>query len=92
MSVAAGFAQTIEAALRDNTPDAIDDDAFRRAMTAMIRLYAAKAEDAGAELPPFAPDAVTTTEAVVLACAIIRAAGLNLFDVAMWFGRPSAGL
>ena len=27
-------------------------------------------------------------ETVVTACAMIRAADLNLFDIAMWFQRP----
>ena len=31
--------------------------------------------------------AVTATETVVADCALIRAADLNLFDVAMWFHR-----
>ncbi|MGP0001081.1 MAG: hypothetical protein ACLPKW_25520, partial [Acetobacteraceae bacterium] len=32
--------------------------------------------------------AQAATETAVAACAMIRAAELNLFDIAMWFGRP----
>jgi hypothetical protein len=35
---------------------------------------------------------VTATETAVTACAMIRAADLNLFDIAMWFQRPVARL
>ena len=37
---------------------------------------------------PFPQHAVTATETVVTACAMIRAADLNMFDVAIWFHRP----
>ena len=35
---------------------------------------------------------VTATETAVAACAMIRAAESNLFDIAMWFRRPVARL
>ena len=38
-------------------------------------------------LAPFPEGEVTATESVVAACALIRAADLNMFDVAMWFHR-----
>ena len=38
------------------------------------------------------PEQVTATETAVAACAMIRAADLNLFDIAMWFQRPVARL
>ena len=44
-------------------------------------------ERRGGELKPFADGEVTATESVVAACALIRAADLNMFDVAMWFHR-----
>jgi hypothetical protein len=37
---------------------------------------------------PVAPGTVTATETVVTACGLIRAADLNMFDVAIWFHRP----
>jgi hypothetical protein len=88
---AENFAALADAA-RQGTLDAVPDDALRRVLTATIRLYAAKSEAAQAEIVPFAPEDVTATEAVTLACGVIRGAGLNLFDVAMWFGRSSGGL
>lgn len=56
-------------------------------LAAAVKVYAAKIERRGT-VKPFRDGAVTTTESVVAACALIRAADLNLFDVAMWFNRP----
>jgi hypothetical protein len=81
------FADAAAAALRRGNLDAISDNDLRKVLTAAVKLYAAKAERHG-EIAPFAGGAVTATETVVAACAMIRAADLNLFDVAMWFHRP----
>lgn len=88
--VAAAFCDVVTAALQRGELDAIPDDALRRVLTAAVKLYAAKAEAADGELAPFEVGAVTATETVVTACAMIRAAELNLFDIAMWFQRPVA--
>jgi len=93
LATAAGeFCEAVTAGLRDGDPDAIDDAVLRDVLTAAVKAYAAKSEAAGGELAPFEPGAVTATEAAVAACAIIRAADLNLFDIAMWFQRPVARL
>jgi hypothetical protein len=81
------FTRVAEQALRRGEPDAISDRALRGVLTSAVKLYAAKVEKHGAELMPVDQGAVTATESVVAACALIRAAGLNLFDVAMWFHR-----
>ena len=88
----ADFIAATNAALAAGAPGQVSDEAMRAVLTAVIRLYAAKSERADAEPEPFAAESVTATEAVTLACAVIRGAGLNLFDVAMWYGRPAAGL
>lgn len=88
----AGFVERARAAVAGGTPEAIADEDLQDVLTAAIRLYAAKAEATGTPPAAFAPDQVTPTEAVVLACAVIRGAGLNLFDVAMWFSRQTGGL
>jgi hypothetical protein len=89
---AAAFSDAVTAALRDGEPDAIDAATLRGVLTAAVKAYVAKCEAAGGELAPFEPEAVTATEAAVTACALIRAADLNLFDIAMWFQRPVARL
>ena len=83
----AGFATLAAAALKRGEPDAIPDDLLRQTLAAAVKVYAAKAERRGSALAPFNEGTVTATESVVAACALIRAADLNMFDVAMWFHR-----
>jgi hypothetical protein len=89
-TLAASFDRAVATALRSGDVHAISDDALRQVLTAAVKAYAAKAEATDVEFAPFAPDALTATEVAVAACAMIRAADLNLFDIAMWFGRPVA--
>ena len=70
--------------LAERTDLSADD--VRAIVSAATRLYASASEQAGRELPPLMPD-VSTTEAVTLACALIRSHNLTPFDMAMWFGR-----
>ena len=87
----AAFCRAVEGALRRGDVPALTDAQLRRVLTAVVKTYAAKAENAEREIAPFVDGAVTPTEAVIAACAMIRAVDLNLFDVAMWFRRPVAG-
>jgi hypothetical protein len=89
-TIGAEFCDQVAAALQSGELDSIPDDALRRVLSAAIKAYAAKAEAAEDEFAPFDADAVTATETAVTACAMIRAAHLNLFDIAMWFQRPVA--
>ena len=84
----ADFSVAVRAALKRGEPDAISDRALQRNLTAAVKLYAAKVERRGHDVAPFPSGAVTATETVVTACGLIRAADLNMFDVAIWFHRP----
>jgi len=64
----------------------LTEDEVRAIVSAATRLYANASTQAGFELPPLTPD-VSTTDAVTLACALIRSHNLTPFDMAMWFGR-----
>ncbi|MDB5571722.1 MAG: hypothetical protein JWN93_2905 [Hyphomicrobiales bacterium] len=81
----------IEDALARGEGHEVPDDVLQRVFTAAARAYAAKVEASGREVPPFAPQSVSATEAVTTACAMIRAADLNMFDVTMWFNRQGRG-
>jgi hypothetical protein len=85
---AAEFCAQAREALKRGTPDAISDRALAEVLTAAAKIYAAKVERRGHDVAPFTPGAITATETVVTACGMIRAADLNLFDVAIWFHRP----
>ena len=85
-SLGGDFVDAAEHALASGKLDAVSDAELEQVMTAAVRLYAAKAES---DVPPavVAPDRVTPTDIVVTVSALIRAAGLNLWDVSMWFNR-----
>ena len=80
------FVTAAEHALQSGQLDRVSDAELERVMTAAVRLYAAKAEG---DNPPavVAPELVTPTDIVVTVSALIRAVGLNLWDVSMWFNR-----
>jgi hypothetical protein len=69
-------------------------DVSREDVTALVsgavKLYATSAEEAESDVPVI--DAtVSTTEAMVVACALLRAHHLNPFDLALWFSRTARG-
>jgi hypothetical protein len=84
----ADFCAAVRDALKRGQPDAISDRTLQQVLTAAVKVYAAKVERRGHDVAPFAEGAVTATETVVTACGLIRAADLNMFDVAIWFHRP----
>lgn len=64
----------------------VSPDAVRAVVTAATRLYARETERAGQPLAPLAPE-VSATEALTLACALLRSQDLTPFDMAVWFSR-----
>jgi hypothetical protein len=84
----ADFCAAARNALKRGEPDAISDKTLQQVLTAAVKVYAAKVERRGHDVAPFPHNAVTATESVVAACGMIRAADLNMFDVAIWFHRP----
>ena len=81
------FAEAAELALaRGNLGDISETD-LQRVLTAAVKLYVARGEADGTFLPPVAPDKVTPTEVVLVVSEMLRAADLNLFDLAMWYRR-----
>jgi hypothetical protein len=57
-------------------------------VTEAVKLYAAYAEELEAEVPAI-DSSVSTTEAMVVACALLRAQHMNPFDLALWFSRTT---
>ena len=81
------FVAAAERALAAGKPGQVSDAELERVMTAAVRLYAAKTETDTPPAQPVTPSNVTPTEIVVTVSDLIRAAGLNLWDVSMWFNR-----
>lgn len=68
--------------------DALSDAELSAATTAALKSWAARCELRARSAPVIDAQATTATEVVVVVSELIRAAGLNLFDVAMWYRRP----
>ena len=81
------FVAAAERALASGQPGQVSDAELERVLTAAVRLYAAKTETDQPPASPVTPSNVTPTEIVVTVSDLIRAAGLNLWDVSMWFNR-----
>ncbi len=84
------FCALVQKAMAANTPDAIDRNALGDVLQAAVRAYAFKTDKAGRYLEPYPKGAVTVTDTVMAANGIIRAADLNLWDLAMWFNRSGS--
>jgi hypothetical protein len=81
------FVDAASRALASGNLDLVSDAELERVLTAAVRLYAAKTETDNPPASPITPDQVTPTDVVVAVSDIIKAAGLNLWDVSMWFRR-----
>jgi len=57
-------------------------------VSAAVKLYAATIEETESEVPVI-DASVSTTEAMVMACALMRAHRLNPFDLALWYSRTA---
>ena len=85
-ALAGMVSEFVENALnRGGTVD-IDARDMRTLVSCVTRLYAACSDTAGEEIPAI-DTTVTTTEAVMLACALVRAHDLSPFDLTLWFSR-----
>jgi hypothetical protein len=66
--------------------DDLTEEDVRSIVSAATRLYANACTRAGEELPPVT-DSVSTTDAITLACALVRSQDLTPFEMAMWFSK-----
>jgi hypothetical protein len=82
------FVAAAERALASGDVDKISDEELARVMTAAVRLYAAKVDVDGDTPTPVEPEKLTPTDVVVTVTQLIRAVGLNLWDLSMWVQRP----
>ena len=75
--------------LAEGSAAQLASDDLRRLITAAVQLYAAANEGGEQDTNPLEPG-VSTTDAVVLASALLKAEDLNPFDLALWFNRGRA--
>ena len=86
-SLGTDFVEAAERALASGRLEQVSDADLECVMTAAVRLYAAKADSENPVVRPVTPEIVTPTDIVVTVSDLIRSAGLNLWDVSMWFNR-----
>lgn len=85
-------ASEVSAALEALNAATLAPDEIRAVLSAATRWYASAVEASGQEFPPV-DSTISATEAVTLACALLRAQDLTPFDLALWFSRyaPPSG-
>ena len=57
-------------------------------LTGAVKFYAAFAEEVDSDVAAI-DSTVSTTEAMMVACALLRAQHMNPFDLALWFSRTT---
>lgn len=87
----AGLGAQIERTIQAGELAQVPPEDVTRLVSGAVRLYAATIEEAepGADTAPVIDGTVSTTEAMVVACALLRAHHLNPFDLALWFQRTA---
>jgi hypothetical protein len=82
------FVASAERALASGDLNLVPDAELERVLTAAVRLYAAKVDLDNKSISPVTAEKLTPTDVVVSVTAMVRAVGLNLWDLSMWFQRP----
>jgi hypothetical protein len=85
---ACAFVEAAERALTSGDLDFVAGVDLESVLTAALRLYAAKVGVDNKSISPVIADKLTPTDVVVSVTAILRAVGLNMWDLSMWFHRP----
>jgi hypothetical protein len=84
----AAVLRQIDAATQAGDLAAVPSADVTNLLAGAIKLYVAFADELEMDIPPI--DAtVSTTEAIVVACALLRAQHMNPFDLAVWFQRTA---
>ena len=78
------LARDIDRALNEGRTDLLSEEALQALMAAVCRCYSAQIE-AGGSFPPLANRSrVTSTDVMVTASGLLKAANLAVFELGMW--------
>jgi hypothetical protein len=78
------LARDIDRALNEGRTDLLSEEALQALMAAVCRSYSAQIE-AGGSFPPLANRSrVTSTDVMVTASGLLKAANLAVFELGMW--------
>jgi hypothetical protein len=78
------LAAEIDRALAEGRTDVLTLDAIQALMAAACRSYSAQVEASGNFLPLAARSQVTSTDVMVTASGLLKAANLAVFELGMW--------
>ena len=82
--IATRLARDIDRALNEGRTDLLSEEALQALMAAVCRSYSAQIE-AGGSFPPLAHRSrVTSTDVMVTASGLLKAANLAVFELGMW--------
>ena len=82
--IATRLARDIDRALNEGRTDLLSEEALQALMAAVCRSYSAQIE-AGGSFPPLANRSrVTSTDVMVTASGLLKAANLAVFELGMW--------
>ncbi len=81
----------IERVIRNGEASTIATENVTSLLSGAVKLYSVISEDAEESNGsiPIIDSTVSTTDAMVVACALLRAQHLNPFDLALWFQRTA---
>jgi orotate phosphoribosyltransferase len=85
--------ERINGTIQDGEVGGVPRKSVTNLMSGAVKLYATISEEGepGSKVVSVIDDTVSTTEAMVVACALLRAHHLNPFDLALWFSRTAPG-
>jgi|SRR5271168_2818984 hypothetical protein len=86
--VLAELREQIERVVQAGEMAGVSREDVTQLVTGAVKLYAAFAEELESDVPAI-DSTVSTTEAMVVACALLRAQHMNPFDLALWFSRTT---
>jgi hypothetical protein len=78
------LAAEVDRALAEGRTDALTIDAIQALMAAACRSYSAQVEAGGAFPPLAARNRVTSTDVMITASGLLKAANLAVFELGMW--------
>ena len=79
---------TVKEIIRNGDTSQVSDEAVQNLLLASVRLFSSKIDNENRSIPAV-PDGemANATEVAVAINELMQAAGLNMFDLAMWTGR-----
>jgi len=81
------FVRLAEHDLASPENGALTDQDLADVMTAVVRLYAARAEARDVFPAPLVAGQVTATDVATVTSEMVRVVDINMFDLSMWHGR-----